>query len=313
LRIDYLDSVLTGQKTRAYVRDVVVRAVTKTSLVKLIDKKKQIYTPPEVDFDVTSRLQGFNDVVVMAHYDVGGVLSESDVYLLESFKDQGFEVVLATTSVQGVEQHQRLWNQVSSIVECLITRPNQGFDFGSWAAAINYLDLSQKVNGRLILINNSVFGPFQPMSQILESWSPNCDVFGITSSNEFRSHVQSYFLGFQPTVLKSESFKNYWKNDFHEENKWLTIFRFEMLWAEYFKSNDFQICVRHKAPRKFLRNPLTFLWLDLLQEGMPFLKKSIFKQNYDRIDISQWRKDIESVNSDFPLDLIEKYINSTSA
>jgi lipopolysaccharide biosynthesis protein len=201
---------------------------------------------------------------------------------------------------------------MSEIGDCLITRPNHGFEFGSWASAINSLELSERVNGRLVLINNSMFGPFQSMEELMESWSPSCEIFGITSSNEFRKHVQSYFMAFRPTVLKADFFKRYWNSDFHEEKKWSTIFRFEMRWADYFTLNGSQICIRHEAAKNFLRNPLTFRWFELVEEGMPFVKKSLFKQNYDRIDLHEWKRNLETINSDFPLSYIEKHINSPS-
>lgn len=312
MRNNYLHSVQKGHRLRARLRDVVIKAITKTSLIKIFERKPRASKPIDEKIEVTSKLREYGDVVVMAHYDTEGILSEADIHLLQSFKRVGFEVVLVTTAVQGIERHNIYWNQMSRTGDCLITRPNVGFDFGSWACAINYLGLDQRVNGRLVLVNNSMFGPFQSMKDVMESWSPSCDIFGITSSNEFRNHVQSYFLGFRPAILRSEFFKAFWKSDFDEENKWLTIFRFEMLWADYFKSNGSQICVRHEAPKEFLRNPLTFRWFELMQQGMPFVKKSIFKQNYDRIELHEWKKNLETINSDFPLHLIESYFNSES-
>jgi lipopolysaccharide biosynthesis protein len=195
----------------------------------------------------------------------------------------------------------KIWSQFHSVIDCLITRPNEGFDFGSWAAAINSLDLGTKVRGRLVLMNNSVYGPFRPLSEVLSSWNPACEILGMTSSNEFQSHVQSYFLGFRSSACSSSAFRDFWNREFHESNKWLTIVRSEMRWAQYFERNRFSICVKYTADRKFRRNPLTFRWFELLREGMPFLKKSLFSQNYDQIDLTAWEEKLESLDSDFPI------------
>lgn len=310
MKINYLRKVEKAHRKNAFARDIAVKFITRTSIVKLFQKHELRLDSRISEFNITSSLKMFEDVLIMAHFDHEKQLSQPDLYLLRSFADAGFEIVLVTTALSHPNEHERFWNQVSPIVNCLITRPNEGFDFGSWAVAINQLQISERVSGRLVLINNSMFGPFVPISELLADWPLNCEVYGITSSNEFVKHVQSYFLGFRSAAVKSEAFQRYWKSEFREKNKWLTIFRFEMQWAKYFSTAGFNVGVRHRPPNRFLRNPLTFCWNELLMTGMPFLKKSLFRQNYDHIELSNALAEIRKLNSDFPLEYIETHLNS---
>ena len=309
MSIDYLSLVQIQHRKHAYFRDFVIKMITRLSIARLIKPKTRITSQHVGDVVITSRLEKYNDIVLMAHFDSSGQISEADRHLLRKFKEIGYEVVLISTSVQGEAKHKELWTEIGDEVDGLLTKPNSGFDFGSWACGISQLEISKKLTGNLILINNSVFGPFGKLESLLNSWNTDCPIFGITSSNEFVEHVQSYFIGFRNSMLRELAFINYWKSDFDQKIKWNTILRNEMRWANYFKSAGFSVCVKHEPPKGFLRNPLTFHWSNLLRNGMPFVKKSLFTHNYDHIDLDNWKAEFYPNDQDFPLVFIEQLVN----
>jgi lipopolysaccharide biosynthesis protein len=307
----YLELVDNRHKLRANIRDLIVRLITRSSILKLHDVKPRAQLVQHESVCVTSELKVFHDMVVMAHYDPKGKFSDADRFLLRKFKEIGFEIVLVSTAVNGQAKHDQLWKDIQNDVDCLITRLNIGFDFGSWACALSELGIVPKIKGNLILVNNSVFGPFYPLGDLIQSWPEECEILGVTTSQEFVPHVQSYFLAFRNSLVQDEAFKFFWSTDFLQENKRLTILSNEMRWARYFKRKGFQVFVKHEAPEGYFRNPLTFFWKELLIDGMPFLKKSLFVQNYDNLDLTHWKSDLSECETDFPIKYIEQHINES--
>ena len=72
---------------------------------------------------------------------------------------------------------------------------NEGYDFGMWYKALSDLDVSNI--DHLTLINDSVvlFADVGETIRLMMRRSE--DVVGITDSNQFEHHLQSYFLMFK--------------------------------------------------------------------------------------------------------------------
>jgi lipopolysaccharide biosynthesis protein len=227
-------------------------------------------------------------IAVLAHYSDRVEISASDAYLISQLKASGFAVIISSTCTSDSIEHQQLWEQWHQKIDGLITRENIGFDFGSWSAALSSLDIGNGDIDQIILINNSVYGPLFPLEPIISELCVRGDFFGLTASREFCPHIQSYFLGFNKVVIDHPQFREYWRGSFQGQSKWFTIFRRELAWERFFTKRGFRSAVLIEDSREFPRNPLTFLWKDLISQGFPFIKKSLLTHNYDSIDMSDW-------------------------
>jgi hypothetical protein len=58
--------------------------------------------------------------------------------------------------------------------------------------------------------------------------------------------------------------------------------------------------------RKRTINPLTRQWLNLLDVGFPFIKKSLFIQNYDAVDLGNWQEEVERLAGKPLCDVIKR-------
>ncbi len=278
--------------TRAYFRDSLIRILSKIYIGKpLALLSKRFFTPDaslETNKSFAVNLSTAPKIAVFAHYSERVEISSSDTFLIEKLKESGFAVVVSTTCTSDAEQHQQLWGQWRHLIDGLITRHNTGFDFGSWSAALSSLNFEQGHVEQIVLVNNSVYGPFFPLGPIIEKLSSLGDFFSLTASREFRPHLQSYFLGFNRTVIDHSDFQKYWSGSFRAKSKWITIFGRELDWEDFFRKRGFRSAVLLEETRSFPRNPLTFLWKDLIVHGFPFMKKSLLTYNYDSIDLTQW-------------------------
>ena len=304
----YRRSSYLQRKLQAYVRDEITRVLSALrvgrmfSVLSLLQRGES----PTIGMNISSvsSLSKATRVAVVAHYSTNVEISPSDAFLIQSLRNAGYSIIVTSTCTCDSTAHEELWSQWSGKIDGLLTRPNFGFDFASWAGAIMHFGLHGPGTEQLILVNNSVYGPVVPINPLLDDLFARGDLFGFTGSREFSPHLQSYFLGFSKRVLDDSCFKEFWDSSFGGKSKWLTIFRRELTWERYFVRRGFNSVVFAEDTRTFPRNPLTFLWRDLVLNGFPFIKKSLFTHNYDKIDTTGWEEFLASECPDFDTTLI---------
>ena len=278
----------------AYVRDSVIRGLSLLRIGKFFSFLTRIssrkVSAAEVNISFSPALLSASKIVAFAHYSQRVEISASDAYLISQLKASGFAVVVSSTCTSDPMEHQQLWEQWRHEIDGLITRENIGFDFGSWSAALSSLDIGKGGINQIILINNSVYGPLFPLEPMISELCSRGDFFGLTASREFCPHIQSYFLGFNKAVIDHPQFREYWHGSFRGKSKWFTIFRREVAWESFFTNLGFRSAVLIEESRGFPRNPLTFLWKNLISQGFPFIKKSVFTHNYDSVDMADWER-----------------------
>ena len=72
-------------------------------------------------------------------------------------------------------------------------------------------------------------------------------------------------------------------------NKWGTILVHELRWADDLSLAGPAVPYVRVEDHGCRGNPLFFAWRELIRDwGMPFVERSLFGPNYDRIDMSGW-------------------------
>jgi len=240
-------------------------------------------------------------VIVYAHFDATGQVSDADTSALRCYRDAGYQLIVVTTS-SG-------WpNDKLELADAVIVRPNAGFDFGSWQTAIKILLPIEKRRSldHLVLVNNSMYGPLWPIADFLARARERANVVSATKSREWRPHFQSFFLSFDPTALTSDSFDAYWAQNFSYMTKWPVIVQGELRWERYFRQSGFSAESLIPLQTRIRRAEFTFFWDDLIRSGLPYVKKSLFKQNYDKIDLKHWKEQLSSIVPSYDVSLIER-------
>lgn len=126
-------------------------------------------------------------------------------------------------------------------------RENIGFDAGGFKDALCRLAGWDKVlkYDELVLVNDSMFGPFKPMRDIfVEMGSRAVDFWGLAmhgeGSNNFvgyvQEHIQSYFFAIGSRMLHSREFMEYWENMPYFSSFKETIMRYEVGFTQYFSN-----------------------------------------------------------------------------
>ena len=197
-------------------------------------------------------------------------------------------MVVASTATLD---HDAFVSEVGDDAVAVVTRPNVGFDFGSWAAGVDVLRAAGARPERLVLLNSSMYGPLSPLDPMLDRlYATGADIMGATESREFRPHLQSWLLAFSQQAWDSDRFVYYWRHVRPATDKWATILGHEQRWATDLALPGTRPAVAVSARTLGTRrNPLTFTWREVVSAGVPFVKRSLFFDNYDRVDLTGWR------------------------
>jgi len=159
----------------------------------------------------------------------------------------------------------------------IIRRPNEGYDFGSWATALGVLP-GIRHSDVVLLTNDSLMGPFAPITGLLD-WvsAPGPDIRALTSSYQFVRHMQSYFLAFRGGILADPPWEDFFNGVRIEPDKMSIVLRYELgvsrtAFSEGYSTQEYMSGPELGVPSQ---NPTIDGWRQLLERGVPFVKRTM--------------------------------------
>ncbi len=159
----------------------------------------------------------------------------------------------------------------------VVRRDNIGYDFGSYAAALNAAPLLRDID-HLLLTNDSMVGPFAPINEILgTAESSNADICGLTESLQYVHHPQSFFLMFRKGVLTEEPMRRFFDEVRQQGEKVEIIQAYELGLSRHcaHEGYSWESVVGSHRTSVGAENPTLYGWESLLDAGVPFVKRNI--------------------------------------
>jgi lipopolysaccharide biosynthesis protein len=264
-------------------------------------------------WDGAQSLENAKHVAVLVTWDAKGRVHDFLIEHMKSLAKAGRKVILVSNSPEFPEAQVERARPHCALVAW---RRNRGYDFGAYRDGIL---LAPDYDGldSLILINDSIYGPFQPLAPLLKQASDKtADVWGMTDSWDTRWHLQSYFLFFHRAALQHPKVREIWARWKHVQSKSWIINKLEIgltgqleraglrcsaLFPYRAEVTKFANTVRDnellanetlpKPHRKLLErmleladagapmNPCHFFWDQLIVEGFPYLKREVLTSN----------------------------------
>lgn len=221
------------------------------------------------------------DVCFFAHFDKDNKVDEYVLRYLAKLKELNFSIVFISTTRLAAADIERLGADCADVM----LRGNSGLDFGSWAAA--FRKHGAAVNGRLLLANDSVYGPIGSLRAALERLTAApADFYGMVESTQIAPHLQSWFLLFEPWVIRHETFSQVLSLPFPAMAKKQIVAQGEVALSSRLIAQGFRyaaLCKRDdlgSAQARHAMNPMLLFWREVLFEyGVPFLKIELLRDN----------------------------------
>lgn len=252
------------------------------------------------------------NLAIFASYDCQNIVHE---YVLTCLRELSkvADVIFVSDNALSQKEQEKL---IPYTIERLCYHHGM-YDFGSYK--LGYLqayenNLLYNYEG-LIFCNDSVFGPFYPLDEVIGQIKLHpCDFGGCMKhfqKDGQNAHIQSYFIYFKKNVFTSTVFHDFVMKISKLKNKQDIIMCYEVGLSVYLENNGFK---SHGMFEASLNLPYSNKALEIIEKGFPFLKKSLFDYRYFLQDgycrkISDYKKVLAKVSPEYDSSQIEKYNN----
>lgn len=183
---------------------------------------------------------------------------------------------------------------------------NEGFDFGMWYKAFNQYDVSGY--NYVGLINDSCI-LFRTIDDVFEKIkASSSEYIGMIKSDRYHSHIQSFFV-----VMKGKAIGL--AKEYFETHKLVSDYRqviqtYEIGMSKYMSENGVDIeGLYNRGYEAFEKNPSFARVRELIEEGMPLIKKKIVFRNYRGLEFywiirmnfdADYRKYVRQIQQMYP-------------
>jgi rhamnosyltransferase len=248
-------------------------------------------------------------LVIFAHYDAQAEVKRYVTFLLSKVAACCDRIVFVSTSALAARE---LAKVEPHCAEALL-RDNSGYDFATWRTVLEQTDLGAW--DEIVLMNSSVLGPvgsldsaFSRMDQVA------CDFWGMTENHEIAPHIQSYFLAFRQSALRSPSFGRFWGGVLPYRDKKQVIRSYEVGLTRFLVENGLRSAVLASLDSLSIplwqrmgnwreTNPCSSYPIELLERGMPFVKIELLRDNPKSVPLSPVYRAMQRAGYD--LDMVE--------
>ncbi len=268
-----------------------------------------------IDFYTSEKDQSYNSrAAVVAHFDPDGIFDLPFLDYLKELSKINFDIYVVTTSPKIDSE---------SLGKCLdialnvTQRRNVGLDFASWAIVIKKKFILERYES-LLVTNDSIIGPIKNLNLIIDSFDGfENSLCGLTESMARERHLQSYFIYFNKSILRTKLINDFWNSVKLFKKKSKIIKTYEIGLSKLTLKNGYNLKALvsysqikeycegmgdsfqyHKTLKEKKLNPTLFMWDILIEQfEFPFIKRELLTINrFKSKRIKDW-VDICSISS----------------
>lgn len=268
-------------------------------------------------------------LVLFAHFDLQGVVDPYVAYYLKALHGLGATIVFVSGSPTLTPESVA---PIRSLCAGIYTRRTLSLDFGSWHLAwciLRQRGWSLDLFDRLVIANDSVFGPLFPIEEMWSSFH-DADMYGaIESAEQLVPHLQSFFVAWDLNPRTRPFLDDFWNAFQYIVHKNPLVRRYEIglsrrarkarlsikpfvsaatIKATYGRSPAHQWASRFSRPLPV--NNTLYFWDGLIEHlRFPFLKTILPRYNEPRHDSMAHLRDFIERHTSYPYELIQSNVD----
>ena len=239
-------------------------------------------------------------ICIYLTYDKKNVIDKYIGYMLSELRDctDELRVVCNETDIK------RGKGLLEEYADAIYYRENIGFDAGGFKDALCSFVGWDKVSefDELVLVNDSLFGPFEKMEKIFsEMEERQADFWGLTklgaSLEEDKlipEHIQTFFCAIRSSMLRSTEFREYWEKMPYYETFDAVVRNHEIKFTSYFSKLGYRYDVladtEANDSKNIANNYLQYATIccELIKKrNFPFLKRQQITYNMQNLQTQE--------------------------
>jgi len=225
-------------------------------------------------------------ICIYLTYDKERIIDSYIGYMLRELRTCVDDLVVVCNEPEIIRGREYLENYADEIYY----RENIGFDAGGFKDALcTYLGWEKIwIYDELILVNDSFFGPFKPMSEIFSEMEQRIvDFWGLTKhaawadgDESMPEHIQSFFMVIRKKMLNDIEFCRYWENMPYFRTFIEVVKNHEIRFTDYFAKRGYSYdCLADMQPNDSCNIKNNYVQYGAISyelirlRNFPFLKK----------------------------------------
>ena len=252
------------------------------------------------------RMTPGDEIALFVTHSATGRIKPHVAPYLEALAKAGIKPLLIVVTDREVDIPQAL----ADVAAGVMVRANAGYDFAAWAHAI-HLHPEVFGAGTLYLVNDSLIGPVDDArfdALLRRVRTSDADMVGLTESQEYRWHVQTFFVSLKPRLLSS-----WWLHAFFDQMRILSdkdavIRTYEVRFSGAVEQSGHRVEILF--PSEHAANPTLYDWRGLIERGFPFVKALLVRGHFDEVDLTGWRETLSKAG--FDLNLIDRTVAASA-
>ena len=223
-----------------------------------------------------------DEVCIFVAYAPGSNIPEHSLFHARAWADAGFRVVVVVNTNHFAEDPNA---SVLSFAAGVLVRENRGYDFGAWASALCKLPILKSAS-IVAIANDSMYGPLNSFKAMIDrARSMDADVIGATESTQVLHHFQSFLIFFKRPALRSDIFWKFWRS-IRAGGRIIAVLRYELGLMRTMRRAGLRCAALFPCGDR--RNPTLARWKELVDEGFPYVKIALLRDNYYNVDLTGW-------------------------
>lgn len=228
-------------------------------------------------------------------YDPDGIVDRYVDYFVNEYKKCFEKLVVVCNGVLS-ESGRAVFEKYTSYI---IVRENKGLDVWAYKTAFDTIGWKElEAYDEVTIANYTSMGPVYPFTEMyaemdtkdLDFWGINKhfyykdDVFGKISYGYIPEHIQSYYMVFRQSLVKSKQFQDYWNNMPEIKSYEESIARFEAVFTKIFADAGFKwdVYVQVDDLKSLTLHPMLTYPTELIKNRKcPIFKRRSFFQDYN--------------------------------
>lgn len=227
---------------------------------------------------------------LFAAYDPQGVVDESLLWYLRILKEEGDIVLYADCDLSASEN-----GKLQGLVLHSEGSHHGEYDFGSYKRSFRWARENLDIGSYdyIYLVNDSVYGPSEPLGPMLEKMeSLGKQAFSLVyNPHKKNPHLQSWFIGMERSVFTSEWFCGFLEGVTVQPDKNMICDVYENGFTRLLTEHSISFDALFHITGKKIYNSVQ----EVFENGLPFIKKSAFIRHNGSLG-KQIRNIMESLN-----------------
>ena len=238
---------------------------------------------PRPDWQVIRPVHPYVEWTVYFLFSPDGIFGAHHRFALERLRDSGHRLMI----VCAAPAPSKIPVEVNAYADALYWKGLSGYDFSAYSAALR--EISRKSpHANVLVINDSVYGPFTDVSNVLAKapW----ELTGFTATSQVENHIQSYaFVLNDVTPARMRSLATVmfpWRalSDPHD------VIQIQETRFARVASRSLRVGAFWFAEKEQVLDPTLFRPIELIAAGFPFLKRSLTGKHQTLQNIEEIRE-----------------------